>query len=331
MKKTNQKLNDNRDDIRLDSLNEELGSFGLKPPKIYSDIEAPIKDEDYTPAHTKKKIKTPKSKKPVKPNQKALTKEEKNVIHKKKRKLKKKVRKLIAIFSVILGAILVFVILSLTVLFKVDTIKVEGSEHYTQKQIVSVLPIQKEDNLFLIKKGVAKEKLCESLPYIYDVEITRKIPSTINVKIIEPEFVYYVKNSDNTYTYLDDNFKAIEVNAKKKPKDGIEIKKLALSKAVEGKTVDITNQKLIDDLDALMQVVSDVKLTEATAIYSENINNNYFVYDNRIIIKIGSTNDAEDKLYSALASIEKLNEANPEAEGTMTSTGGKQIYFTEKK
>ena len=80
-----------------------------------------------------------------------------------------------------------------------------------------------------------------------------------------------------------------------------------------------------------MQTVNDLKLKKITAIYSESLVSNYIVYDNRITIKLGETNGIKDKIFTALTAIEKLNDSNPDAEGTLTATNDKQIYFTEKK
>ena len=143
--------------------------------------------------------------------------------------------------------------------------------------------------------------------------------------------IYYVKNSDNTYTYFDDNFKILEVNVKEPAEKGIELKKIAFSDVSPGKTAKLTNEELLSDLQVMMQTVTSLKLKEVTAIYSESLVNNYVVYDNRITIKLGETKDIEDKLFTALTAIEKLNDTAPDAEGTLTATNSKQIYFTEKK
>lgn len=335
MKKKIDKIKPNKDDERLDALNDELGSFGLEPPKIYRKTTAENPDQEYVPVHSKpkpqQKKKSKLKSKNANQNPKALTKEEKNAIHKKKRRLKKKFRKLFTFLGIALGLIILVIVLSLTVIFNIDTIKVEGNKHYTNQQVLAVLPIEKEDNLFLIKKKSANEKLCRSLPYVYDAKISRKLPSTVVVSITEPSTIYYVKNSDNTYLYMDNRFKVLELNAKTPPKDGIEIKKVGLKNKKLGQTAKVSKEAVNKDLLELMKAVDDLMLIEATAIYSENRSNNFIVYENRITIKLGDTANLDDKLYSALAVIEKLNDTNPEAEGTLTSTGGKSIYFTEKK
>ncbi|MBR6391650.1 MAG: hypothetical protein IKS12_00030, partial [Eubacterium sp.] len=67
-----------------------------------------------------------------------------------------------------------------------------------------------------------------------------------------------------------------------------------------------------------------------SAVYSSDINNNFIVYDSRITIKLGTLDNLENKIYSALTAIEKLNESNPQAEGVLTVTDNKQVYFSEK-
>ena len=54
------------------------------------------------------------------------------------------------------------------------------------------------------------------------------------------------------------------------------------------------------------------------------------VYENRIEFKLGTCDDLENKIYQGLTACEELKQSNPNAEGTMTITGGKSLYFTEK-
>jgi hypothetical protein len=122
----------------------------------------------------------------------------------------------------------------------------------------------------------------------------------------------------------------LEANLSDKPSGCINIKKVALSSAVIGEKAVFTDDSILSDLSVMTATIEKLKLDEVTAIYSSDVNNNYIVYDGRLTIKIGSTDSIEDKIYSALTVIEKLNESNPDAVGEITSNGGKQIYFTEK-
>ncbi len=305
---------------QFNTLDNELGSFGLEPPKIYR-------------SEQRDKLGNRDSGRSVKNNKSLRTDstEQKRSNQNKKRKQKKITRKIIFALIIILSIAVVLTVLSLTVLFKIDTINISGNEKYTQKQISEHLDIEKEKNLFLTDIDKASEKLEEELPYIYKAEISRKLPSTITVKIKEVNKIYAIKNRDKTYTLLDDNFKVIEEYSNKKPENCIIIKKAVPESIAAGKTAVFSDEQMKKDLLALANEISRLKLDEATAIYSTDINNNYIVYDKRITFKLGSTDNLEEKIYLALTAAEKLNETNPQAEGEMTVSNDKQVYFTEKK
>lgn len=321
MKKEKKKLN--RESSELKSLGNELGSFGLEPPKIYRPEQRERIQQNSKQAVNK-----------AKKNARNFRQEPKPLSHQKmakKRQQKKKLRLAISIVAMIIALAIALVILSLTVFFKIDTITVKGNKKYDTKQIVSVLPIEKEKNLFVSDTKGAAQKLEKNLPYIYSADIERKLPSTIVVNITETPTIYCVKTASKTYTLLDDNFKVLEANVKKKPKKSIAINGVAIKKANVGETVEFTNKKLMNDLIILTSTVKELKLDEITAISSSDVNNNYLEYDGRIKIKIGPTADIESKVYSALSAIDKLKESNPDAVGELTSMGGKQVYFTEAK
>ena len=298
------------------NLDSQLGSFGLEPPKVYR------RDQRTSSSNASQQRRRAQNQ-PRAPHEKVKRQN-------KKRRLKKQVRRAIYGFALGVCIVAVIVVLSLTVLFKIDTINITGNEKYTTQQIAAVLPIQTEKNLFMVDTKGAKEKLEENLPYIYNAEIKRKFPSTIDVAITETSTVYYVKNADTTYTLMDDRLKVLEEHAAKAPKKAVEIRKAALNTAVAGKTAEFTNEKIQSNLLKISETVKNVNMKKVTAIYSQDINNNYIVFDGRITIKLGTLDKAEDKLYSALAAIDKLNQTNPKAEGEITATSDKQIYFTEK-
>lgn len=309
----------------LNSLNDELGSFGLEPPKHYRTQQSEDVGREKKTKQSSKRTRSDKHN-----DASNMTSAQKNAIHKKKRRLKKKVRIAFGITGLCL-ALIVAAVVCLVVFCKIETITVSGGEKYTQEQVLAVLPVEKGKNLFFFDSESAENKLCENLPYIYSVDIKRKLPSTVVVNISQADRLYYIQNSESLYTYIDDTFKTVEVNAVDPPENGIEIKKIAVSQSVLGQKAEFTDENIVDNVEKLMAVVNNLKLEEVTAIYSESNLSNYLVYENRIIIKIGEINDAENKVYSALTAIEKLNEVNPQAEGTMTSIGGKQVYFTEQK
>ncbi len=317
------------------ALNDELGSFGIEPPKIYKS------NESKRSSQSKRKTKPQKSKSGAeknnfsggleKPKPKISTQEQRRQQNK-KRKQKNKLRKALSIAFVVILALIMLAVLCLTVFFKIDTINITGNSKYTQEQILAVLPIQKDDSLFVANITDAEEHLEQGLPYIYSVEIKKRLPSTINVTIQETTTVYGVENNDKSYTLLDSDLKVLQASASELPKNAILISKLSIASPVEGSPAEISKEQLKTDILQMTAVISKLDLGDKiTEIYSSSINSNYMVYDNRITIKLGTTEGLEDKVYSALSVIdEKLNKNNPGAVGTLTATGDKEIYFTEE-
>lgn len=328
MKKNKKDESRKKVESQYNSLDSQLGTFGLEPPKRYrADQEVP----QYGNANQKNKREKKKKSRNRKPdNERILTPDEKRKEQNKKRTQKKLVRRIISIALIAVAVIALIITLSLTLLFKIDTIKITGSESYTNNEIMAVLPIEKEDNLFMADTKEAAEKLTQILPYIYRAEIKRKFPSTITVTITEAETIFAVAGSNKNYTLLDKNLKVLECDVIKRPQESVLIRKLVLSSADPGMTAEIDDEQKMADILKLTDTVERLKLDEITAVYSQDINNNYMTYDKRITYKLGSTDDLESKVYLALSATEKLNETDPDAQGDMTVNGDKQIYFTKK-
>lgn len=296
---------------RIPDNNTNLVDLGLEPPKVYRDSQKKIVSSD-----TRQRKK------------KQLSRNEKRQKDTKRRKKRNKLRKFFIWLSVAIVIAAVGVVLSLTAFFGIENITVSGNSRYTEEEILNQCIINTGENLFLADTKSASEMLELNLPYIYTAKIKRKLPSTIELVITEAEPSYYIENKDKTFILLDDNFKVLEIGAEKG--SGIAVKKAKVTAASAGRQIEFENHDTGECLKKLSQAVRDNYIDEITAIYSNNISDNYVVYDNRIEFKLGTCDDLEHKIYQGLASCKQLNESNPNAKGVMTINGGKQIYFTEK-
>ncbi len=294
-------------------LDSALSAFGIDPPKRYR------RTEQEPPSGS-----TVSRKREVMPKTRQQQHEEQN----KKRKKNKLKRKIFACIALTLGIIAVIVILSLTVLFKIEHITIEGNERYTEDEIAAVLPIGEQDNLFLADTEKASAKLEENLPYIYEAVITRKLPSTLQVLITETPTVYAIQTEEAVYTLVDDTFKVLENGVTELPENAVTITNAAINTTVVGQTIVLGDEKMLVNLKEMTAIIRDDQLAEITSISSVDINNNYMVYDNRITFKLGSIDNLETKVFTALTAVEKLNESNAQVKGVMTVTGDKQTYFT---
>lgn len=296
--------------------NNDLGDFGLEPPKIYRDSQKKMS----TSPNRQMQIRSQKNEN--------ISRNEKRERQTNKRKKRNKFRKVLIWFAVAIVLISVMVVLSLTVFFHIETINVEGNEKYTSEEILSQCTINVGENLFLADTDSASDRIEQTLPYIYNAEITRKLPSSIEIKITETEPAYYIENGEESYILLDNRFKVLETAAEQG--SGIFISQAAIKSSIAGQKIEFEDENTGECLEKLAAVITDNHIDEITAIYSNNISDNYVVYDNRINFKLGSCDNVESKIWQGLASCEKLNETSPNVSGTMTINSGKQIYFTEE-
>lgn len=319
MKKSQRKKTTKENRISARDSEHNLYDLGIEPPKIYRESQR----SEYAADNSTSR----KSARKNKMERQNLTRAEKRHKDNKKRKKRNTFRKIMIWFAAIIAFAAVGTVLSLTVFFHIDTISVSGNEIYSKDEILAQCPIEIGENLFLSDTKNAKEMLEQNLPYIYNAEITRKLPYTIQIKITEATPQYSIKQ-DKTYILLDDNFKVLENNAE--IAQGILISKAEISSAQPGSEIIFKDSDIGECLQQLAAVVNGNDFSEITSIYSNSIRDNYVVYENRIVFKLGTCDNLENKIYQGLTACEELNQSNPNAEGTMTITGGKSLYFTEK-
>lgn len=290
-------------------MNNKDYEINLEPPKIYNNQRSEVN-----------KVK--------KNNRKNISTAERRHKQNKKRRLKNSVRNALITTGLLLLLLAVGVVLSLTVFFKIEVIDITGSGMYSSEEITAYCFVDVGDNLFLIDKEKCAEVLEQKLPYIYDVEITRKLPSTLQLNITEASPAYKIKNEDGSYILLDDRFKVLNNNSADSSEGAVEIQNVSIVSSENGLLIGFENEEVQTCLNELSSIIKKLNITEATAVSSDGKNNNCIVYENRIILKLGSSENLEDKIYRGIAGCEKLNESTPNAKGTMDLTSGKQFYFT---
>lgn len=77
------------------------------------------------------------------------------------------------------------VVMALILFFRIETIRVEGQQHYTQQEILAASGVEKGDNLYLLNKNTVSDRVFGSLPYVRKVRIYRELPSTLVIEIQE--------------------------------------------------------------------------------------------------------------------------------------------------
>lgn len=92
----------------------------------------------------------------------------------------------------ILVAVAAAMTVGATVFFQVEQIEVAGNSRYTQEEIVAATGIEPGDNLFRMNKFAIQDHVLEQMPYVEDILIRRRLPSTIVITVEEWDAVAQV-------------------------------------------------------------------------------------------------------------------------------------------
>lgn len=208
-------------------------------------------------------------------------------------------------FFTFITVITAAIALSLTVLFKIDTIQVSGTSRYSAAEIINISGIQKGENLFLAKTKEAGVKLQQKLPYIRTAKVGRRFPAQIIITVSE-EPVSGALKYNNKYAVIGTSGKVLEL-ADKMPENCPSIQGLKLSKVEIGKSIaytDTTQQTAFQDVTT---AIAGSKLEKVTGIDLSAPYKIQIVYDKRITMNLGLASDLNYKLRFAKSILDAGN------------------------
>jgi cell division septal protein FtsQ len=237
---------------------------------------------------------------------------------------------------------IIFVILSLTVLFPIKTVIITGSSVYKSADIRSTAAIKDGQQIITLKSDVIEDAILENYIYIDETKVKKRYPTTIEIEIIPSHPVASIAITDGDgnnsgYLYLSDSGKILEQNELPK-KDAPIFTGVTLSEAViPGAIININAgsdeiEKMTDeekaDLSAItliLEVSADIpaKVREKTDYIDVRDRGDIkIMYDNRLELGIGGLSDLEYKLGFLMQIIEEKIGPNTSGRLKMLSTGG---------
>lgn len=210
-----------------------------------------------------------------------------------KRKRQRQLKTSRTVLSFLLCALLVFIVLFMTPLFKVRSITVSGNNVITLEEINQYIGDLKGENLLKVSRLDVEERLSK-IAYIKDISINKNYFKTaLNINILEREASGYLGFSGK-YVLFDDEC-VILAETSEKPQNvpliiGIndsENEKAGLNMSEENIKIMIDCLKLMRELE-LLEKVDSLNLSDSAQIK--------FKYDNRLDVSCGGEIDLDRKL-----------------------------------
>lgn len=239
-----------------------------------------------------------------------------------KKKRRRKRRKLMFYTLLTVFMVIVITVLSLTVFFNINKFDVQGNTHYSADEIIAASGLHTGQNMFRLNKFDIIENLKSSLPYLSDVTIRRKLPSSMQISVAESQPFAYISQQGSFYI-IDENLKVLE--AATEPQTGIpEIKGLIIESVQTGQQLTAADGAEQTLLKLTQSMKANFGTENVTSVNAESIYELSFVYDGRVTVMLGGAERLDDKLRLTRYVIDE-NPSKEHAEIDVSS--GKKAYY----
>lgn len=197
---------------------------------------------------------------------------------------------------------------ALTIFFKAETITVEGNLRYTQEEILSVSGIETGDNLFLLNKVAAAQRICDALPYIESVSIKRGLPSSLHITVTECRAVAAVGDGAGGYWFVSVKGKLLEQSSMR-PEGLVFIRGAAACDGVSGGMLRFEDESLTQTLLDLLQAAQQQgALTGLGSVDLSDGTRLRFSYLGRFTVELPWDCDYERRIRYLLRTVEELED-----------------------
>lgn len=222
----------------------------------------------------------------------------------KNKKKQKKRNVAFAVFAIVIVLIVGFCICCAKIFFvksvavKDNTEGFVGEFPYTQEEMLAGLGLEMGMGLYDFSAGEAEENAKYNLPYIKEIRVSRRWPSTVVAKTVLEIPTYYVSVDDDLYIVSDE----LKVLEKTKRFEKIELKSLihlecsSLHSCIVGEKAGIASdiEKILYDLEEKLEE-NGVK-NEISSINVSDKFNISLTFGTRYVVKLGDSKSLGTKI-----------------------------------
>lgn len=240
---------------------------------------------------------------------------------------KKKKRKMpFKSISIIILFIILLILIFSSSLFNIKTINVNGNVKLSDDKVISLSSLQFDTNIFKFNKSEIENKIKENA-YIEKVEISRKVPSTVEISVEEREVKYMLQFADS-YVYINNQGYMLEISNEKLDVPVIVGFTTDLSNIKAGNRIDVADLKKMNMVIKIYETAKDNDLGDLISKIDISNPKNYTI----VLEKEGKTvylGDCSD-LNTRIIYLKAILEANEGKSGTIflnVDLNKEKVYF----
>lgn len=208
-----------------------------------------------------------------------------------------------------MAALVAVILICMLIFFKIGTITVEGSQHYTEEEIATASGLSVGDNLVMLNKTVAASKIKAWLPYVEDVKIRRKLPNQLTITVTECEAAGAAVSESGSWWSLDSNCKLLEETTAEEAKKYPVLSGVVLTAPVSGCAASAADPEQITVAQTLLTAMEQWDLVDViTTVDLSKLYGIVLWYGDRFEIDLGSTDNLAYKIQYLQEILKNLND-----------------------
>ncbi len=224
-------------------------------------------------------------------------------------------------------AVTAFIILSVTVFFNIEEVRVVGTSVYTAEEIVKSSGLMAGENMIRANMGKSAAKINHDLVYIEHTKIRRIFPNTVEIEVTPCKETAMISFPEG-YFLISKGRKILDITENARSNmitiDGCEpVESLSVGDIFE--SGDENKTKIISQLIEYNSISADGKITEYNISDRLNIT---CLYENRICIELGLISELDYKIRFANEII--VTKIGKDTEGTLKILSDGEASFLDK-
>ena len=214
----------------------------------------------------------------------------------------------------------------ISLFFKVSRIEVEGNSTYSAEEIIAASGVEMGKNLFAVSASGIVDALFETMPYLDEVRITRKLPDTLVIHVQETQALAVVE-SEGTYYVLNENCKILDTTDAAGAASLIQVSGISPILPVVGQRISLgdAERAKVDFLRELLTISTDMGIiAEISDISLASIADVRFTYQSRFEVVLGGLDQLEYKLGLLQTTVDNLADGDS---GTIDLSRDRQAHY----
>lgn len=256
-----------------------------------------------------------------------LSQNERRKLHNERRRRQRRRKQILTYAAVCIAVIALAVVLSLTVFFQINEFVIEGDSPYTDEQIINACGLSMGENIICCDADSVSDNLASALPYIGSAVVQRSASGRVTITVEATEPCWSVIDGEQA-VLIDASGKVLEIAAAEKALEATIVQGIVVDESVvPGQAVAFKYDVTFSFLDNVGKAIAAAGITDLTSLNLSDTDYMQALYDGRINIIIGTSDNLSMKLALAAEVIKRENEIDPEQYGSIDLTIDNMAYF----